>query len=119
MMCWTLLEPILDEDYPVKRKGHRRTDLRRALNDIIFRRRTGCPWHQLPKQSGDDSTVHRHFRRWCQRGLLARLWVVLVETCDALGGVNWSRQAADTALGTARMGGDLVGRHPTNPGNKG
>ena len=116
---WTLIEPLLNEWYPAKPKGHRRVDLRRVLNGIIFRLRTGCQWNQLPKQVGDDSTVHRHFQQWCQRGIMARLWAMLVEGCDELGGVDWQWQAADTAMGKARMGGDLVGRNPTDRGKKG
>jgi hypothetical protein len=69
--------------------------------------RTGCQWNRLPRQFGDDSTVHRHVQQWCQRGILARLWAVLVDACDELGGVDWQWQAADAAMGKARMGGDL------------
>ncbi len=116
---WNMIEPILAECYPAKPKGHRRVDLRPVLNGIIFRLRTGCQWHQLPKEFGDDNTVHRHFQHWCQRGILARLWAVLVEACDGLGGVDWPWQAADAAMGKARMGGDLVGRNPTDRGKKG
>jgi putative transposase len=72
----------LNDLYPAKPKGYRRVDLRRVLNGIIFRLRTGCPWHQLPKQFGDDRTVHRHFQRWCQHGIFARMWAVLVAVCD-------------------------------------
>jgi putative transposase len=101
---WPLIQTILDEHYPAKPKGHRRVDLRRVLNGIIFRLRTGCQWNQLPAHFGDDSTVHRHFQQWCQGGILARLWAVLVTTCDELGGVDWPWQAADAAMGKARMG---------------
>jgi transposase len=114
-----MIEPILNECYPAKPKGHRRVNLRRVPNGIIFRLRPGCQWHQLPTQFGDDSTVHRHFQPWCQRGILARLWAVLVEACAELGGVDWPWQAADAARGQARRGGDLVGRHPTDRGQKG
>jgi putative transposase len=116
---WTLIEQVLNEVYPAKPKGHRRVDLRRALNGIIFRLRTGCPWHQLPRQFGDDSTVPRHFQRWCQLGVFGRIWAVLLPACDELGGVDWQWQAADAAMGKARMGGDLVGRNPTDRGTKG
>jgi putative transposase len=116
---WPLLQTLLDEHYPAKRQGHRRVGLRCVFNGIIFRVRTGCQWTQLPQQFGDDSTVHRHFQQWCQRGLLARLWAVLIERCDALGGVDWEGQAADAAMGKARMGGELVGRNPTDRGKKG
>jgi transposase len=116
---WVMIESILTDCYPAKPKGHRRVDLRRVLNGIIFRRRIGCQWNQLPKRFGDDSTVHRHVQPWCQRGILARLWAVLVEACDEWGGVAWQWQAADTAIGKARMGGALVGRNPTDRGKKG
>jgi putative transposase len=116
---WPLIQRILDEHYPAKPKGHRRVDLRRVLNGVIFRLRTGCQWNQLPPQFGDDSTVHRYFQQWSQRGVLARIWAVLVEACDALGGVDWQWQAADAAMGKARMGGDRVGRNPTDRGKGG
>jgi putative transposase len=59
---WPLIQTIWDEHSPAKPKGHRRVDLRRVLNGIIFRLRTGCQWNQLPTQFGDDSTVPRHFQ---------------------------------------------------------
>jgi putative transposase len=116
---WALIEQVLNEVYPAKPKGHRRVNLRRVLNGIIFRLRTGCQWNRLPKQFGDDSTVHRHFQCWCELGVFARIWAMLVQACDAVGGVDWQWQAADAAIGKARMGGDLVGRNPTDRGNKG
>ena len=116
---WTLIEQVLNEVYPAKPKGHRRVNLRWVLNGIIFRLRTGCPWNQLPQQFGDDSTVHRHFQRWCELGVFARIWAILVQACDALGGVDWQWQAADAAMGKARLGGNLRGRNPTDRGKKG
>jgi putative transposase len=116
---WPMVQTILDEHDPPKPKGHRRVDLRRVLNGLIFRLRTGCQWNRLPGTFGDDSTVHRHFQRWCQQGIVVRRWAVLVEACDELHGVDWQWQAADTAMGKARMGGDLVGRNPTDRGKQG
>jgi transposase len=116
---WPMRQTMLDEHYPAKPTGHRRVDLRRVLNGILVRLRTGCPWHQLPTQFGDDRPVQRHVQHWCQQGLFARLWAALVQECAALNGVDWPWQAADTMMGQARMGGDLVGRHPTDRGNKG
>jgi putative transposase len=116
---WPVIQQILDEHYPAKPKGHRRVNLRRVLNGIIFRLRTGCQWNRLPPAFGDDSTVHRHFQQWCQGGSLERIWAALVEQCEALDGADWQWQAADTAMGKARLGGDLVGRNPTDRGKKG
>jgi putative transposase len=116
---WPLRQRILDEQYPPKPKGHRRVDLRRVLNGIIFRLRTGCQWKRLPKALGDDSTGPRHVQRWCHCGRFARLWAVLVEACADLEGVDWEWPAAATVMGNARMGGALVGRNPTDRGQKG
>jgi putative transposase len=116
---WPMIQTLVNGHDPAKPKGHRRVDLRRVLNGSIFRLRTGCPWQHLPARFGDESPVPRHFQPWCQRGILARIWAVLVESCDELGGVDWQWQAADTAMGKARMGGDLVGRNPTDRGKRG
>jgi transposase len=116
---WPMIQTIVNGHDPAKPKGHRRVALRRVLTGITFRLRTGGQWHHLPARLGDESTVHRHFQQWCQRGILARIWAVLVESCDEWGGVDWQWQAADPARGTARRGGDLVGRHPTDRGQRG
>jgi putative transposase len=102
---WTLIEPILNELYPAKPKGHRRADLRPVLNGVIFRLRTGCQWNHIPKHFGDDSTVHRHFQNWCKLGVFERIWAILIDACDDLGGVDWQWQSADAAMGKARLGG--------------
>jgi len=70
---WVIIEQVLNDLYPSQPKGHRRVDLRRVLNGIIVRWRIGCQWNRLPACVGDDSTVHRHFQQWCQRGIFTRL----------------------------------------------
>ena len=67
--------------------------------------RSGCQWNRLPKELGDDSTIHRTFQRWVQLGVLERIWSVLVKECEELGGVEWEWQAVDCAMGKARFGG--------------
>ena len=102
---WDRLTPVLDELDPPHR-GHRpRADQRKALDGIIYRLRTGCQWNALPAQFGDDSTVHRTLQRWVDRGVFDRIWAILVERCDELGGVDWTWQSIDTASGKARQGG--------------
>jgi len=102
---WQHCEVVLAELDPPKGKGRHRIDQRKALNGIIFRMRSGCQWNHLPRQFGDDSSVHRTLQRWRARGVFARLWALLQEECDELGGVDWQWQSADGALGKARLGG--------------
>ena len=87
------------------RKGPGRVDQRAVFDAVIFRLRTGCQWNWLPKEYPDDSTVHRHFQRWVQRGIFDRIWATVQEACEDLGGCDWEWQAADGWLGKARLGG--------------
>ena len=109
---WDCLESILDEHYPHKSTGRPRVDLRRVLDGILFRMRSGCQWNKLPERFGSDSTVHRWFQRFCQDGLFETLWGHLVETCDDLASVYWDWQSADGRLGKARFGGEKGRQKP-------
>ena len=102
---WERIEPIIMEEDPPKARGRKRSDPRQMLNGIIFRLRSGCQWNRLPKELGDDGTIHRTFQRWVGTGVLHRMWGALVEGCEELDGVDWEWQAADGAMGKARFGG--------------
>jgi len=104
---WKILEPILTQFDPPSWTGRTRTDQRAALNGILYQMRSGCQWNHLPRQFGDDSSVHRTFQRWVRQGVLERLWATLVENCEELGGVDWQWQSAAGAMGKARFGGTL------------
>jgi putative transposase len=109
---WSIVEPILAEFWPRKRTGRPPACWRRCVDGIIYQLRTGCQWNKLPKQFGDDSTVHRWYQRWSAEGVLERVWSVLVERCDALHDVEWKWQAADGSLAKARFGGATSARIP-------
>jgi putative transposase len=102
---WAVIAPILATLDPPRATGRRRISARAVLDAIIFRMRSGCQWNQLPERFPDDSSVHRTFQRWVNAGVFARVWAVLLERCEELGGVDWEWQAADGMLGKARMGG--------------
>ena len=109
---WKIIQPILNEWDPPSGTGRPRTDPRAALDGIIYQMRSGCQWNHLPRQFGDDSSVHRTFQRWVHKGVLERIWATLVGTCEELGGVDWQWQSADGAMGKARFGGIKSVRTP-------
>jgi transposase len=115
---WAVIDKILNDLDPPCPTGRSRINQRQALEGVIYRGRTGCQWNHLPREFGDDSSVHRTFQRWERKGVLDEIWRVLVEECDALNGVAWKWQAADGAMGKARHGGDEIGRNPTDRGKK-
>jgi putative transposase len=110
---WAKIRVILDQYDPPKPVGRKRIDQRCALNGIIYRMRSGVQWNELPKEFGDDSSVHRTFQRWIRLRVFDRIWAVLVADCEQLGGVDWEWQAADAALSKARLGGTWSA--PTQP----
>lgn len=107
-----IVVPTLHELDPEPHTGRPRVDQRRALDGIIYQMRSGCQWNHLPKEFGDDASIHRTFQRWIERGVLERIWAKLVEMCDELGAVDWVWQSADAALGKARFGGIVSERIP-------
>ena len=110
--------PTLHELDPEPRTGRPRVDQRKALDGIIYQLRSGCQWNHLPKEFGDDASIHRTFQRWIACGVLERIWAKLVETCDELGAVQWDWQSADAALGKARFGGTMSARTPRIAANR-
>ena len=113
---WERIEPVILQLDPPKARGRKWTDQRKMLEGIIFRMRSGCQWNHLPKELGDDSTIHRTFQRTFQRwmgcGVLAGIWAALIEECQELGGVDWEWQSADCSMGKARFGGALLDATP-------
>jgi putative transposase len=112
-VLWERLEPILCKHYPPAATGRPRVDLRRVVNAVIFRMRSGCQWNRLPERFGSDSTVHRWFQRFVEDGVLEELWATLLSECEQLGAVDWSWQAGDGCMGKARLGG--AKRGPIRP----
>jgi len=102
---WEKVEKVLEELDPPARFGPERIDQRKALDGVIYRMRGGVQLNQLPREFGDDASVHRTFQRWVKRGVIAKLWALLVKACEELAGVDWQWQSFDCALGKARHGG--------------
>jgi putative transposase len=115
---WAMVAPILADLDPPKPCGRHRIDQRAAFDAIIFRLRTGCQWNHLPQEYPDDSSVHRTFQRWVERGVFDRLWAVIQEACEELDGCDWAWQAADTAMGKARKGGTRSVQTPLTVPNR-
>ena len=109
---WEQIQPVISEMDPPKPTGRKRVDPRRMLDGIVFRMRSGCQGNHLPRELGDDSTVPRTFQRWVELGVLERIWAVLIEECEELDGVDWKWQAADCAIGKARLGGTMLAPTP-------
>ena len=85
---WTKIEPVLLTADPPKATGRKRVDQRRMLNGVVYKMRSGSQWNSLPKELGDDSTIHRAYQRWVRLGVFDRIWAMVEAGQDAGGAVG-------------------------------
>ncbi len=68
---WSVLEPLIP---PCKHGGrHRKVDIRRVVEGIFYRNKSGCQWRMLPKDFPPWQTVYYDFAQWRDAGQLARI----------------------------------------------
>jgi transposase len=73
---WTRLAPLIP---PVQPGGRpRKTDMRAAINAILYLLRTGCPWRYLPRDGFPPrSTVYKIFRKFQRDRVWEAIWAEL------------------------------------------
>ena len=70
------LEPLIPEASPGGRP--RKTEMRAAMNAILYLLRTGCPWRYLPRDSFPPrSAVYNIFRKFQRDGVWEAIWAEL------------------------------------------
>jgi len=89
---WARLEPLIPDARPGGRP--RKTDMREAMNAILYLLRTGCPWRYLPRDGFPPrSTVYNIFRGFQRQGVWDAIWAELhADLREACG-----REASPTA----------------------
>jgi transposase len=72
---WARLAPPIPPALP---GGRPRTDMRAAMNAILYLLRIGCPWRYLPRDSFPPrSTVYNIFRKFQRDGVWEAIWAEL------------------------------------------
>lgn len=67
---WAIIQPLI----PPSHGGRPRTvDLRRVVNAIFYRNKSGCQWRMLPTDLGPWPNVYYYFAKWRDAGLWLRL----------------------------------------------
>jgi transposase len=73
---WERLSPLIPAAKPGGRP--RKTDMRQAINAILYLLRTGCPWRYLPRDGFPPrSTVYNIFRQFQRDGVWEAIWAEL------------------------------------------
>jgi putative transposase len=76
---WRLVENFLEGDRVAGRRGG---NDRRFIEAVLWWRRTGVPWRDLPDEFGPWKTVFNRFDRWSRNGKWKRLFVALKRDVD-------------------------------------
>ena len=116
---WERIEPVLNELDPPAKTGRHRIAARPALDGVIYHLRTGCQWNVLPKEFGDDSSVHRTYQRWLRQ---RRLRSGLGHADGRMRGTGRRRLAVASRRwghGQGPFCGGEIGPNPTDRGKKG
>ena len=71
---WSKVEAILISQRGV---GRRAKDDRKFIEAVLWWRRTGVPWRDLPEEFGPWKTVFNRFDRWSKTGRWMRLFQAL------------------------------------------
>jgi putative transposase len=116
---WALMVPLLPTQAAQPKGGRPRVDLRRVLDGIFYRLRTGCQWKAIPRNLVAGSTAHDYFQLWQKTGLFYRIWHEALKIYDEQVGIEWAWQALDGAMTKAPLGGESTGRNPTDRGKQG
>lgn len=74
---WKTLEPLLLARFGSV--GGSKKTLRRFINGVVWRTRTGVPWRDLLPRFGAWNTVARRFRRWAVLGVWQELFSAIQE----------------------------------------
>jgi putative transposase len=106
----------------LKRGGRPRASDRAAINAIWYVLWTGCQWKAIHKDwfGVSASVVHERFQRWRRTGVFEKLIKRMAEYyARERGGVGWKWQAMDSKHSPAPLGGEKVGKNPTDRGKLG
>jgi putative transposase len=100
----------------------RKTDMRAAMNAILYLLRTGCPWRYLPRDSFPPrSTVYNIFRKFQRDGIWEAIWAELHMVLRERMGREASPSAAvldSQSVKSAEKGGGKDGKVGYDAGKK-
>ncbi len=120
---WRKLKKCLPKKKRKTRKGGRpRASDRAVANAIWYVLWTGCQWKAIHRDwfGVSSSVVHERFQGWRRRGIFEKLMRRMGEHyARECGGIGWKWQAMDSKHSAAPLGGEKVGKNPTDRGKLG
>lgn len=95
---WERVKPLLPPCPSYAKGGRPPTDDRRVLAALLYKLRTGCPWHALPRDLAASTTVYDRFRRWQADGVFERWRATGLDRFEDLSGLDWEHLTSGSSL---------------------
>ncbi len=102
----TRIEAFVEADYAVGEPGH---DDRNFIEAVLWWRRAGAPWRDLPAEFGPWKTVFNRFDRWSKSGKWDRMFRALRTDADD----EWHSLDSTSNRAHQHAAGGKGGRKPT------
>jgi transposase len=78
---WSKLEPVILKVIGTW-GGSNANDNRTFINGSFWILRTGAPWRDLPPQYGKWCSVHKRYKRWCDKRVWERILEEVIDDPD-------------------------------------
>lgn len=66
----------IEKYFPIQR-GNVKIDNYTFINAILYIAENGCKWRALPEKYGKWNSVYQRFKRWCENGVIQRVFHAL------------------------------------------
>ena len=66
----------IEKYFPVQR-GNVKIDNYTFINAILYIAENGCKWRALPEKYGKWNSIYQRFKRWCENGVIQRVFNAL------------------------------------------
>jgi len=101
---WAVLEPL----FPVwKGNGRPILDMRRTLEGIAWRFRTGAPWRDIPERFGNWNSIYGRFSDWSKDGTWSRVLATVQGASHRTGDLDWTVSVDSTITRVHQHGASL------------
>jgi transposase len=82
-------------------------DMRRTVEGIAWRFRTGSPWRDVPERFGNWNSIYGWFADWCKDGTWARVLAAVQGDAQRAGDLNWTVSVDSTITRVHQHGATL------------
>lgn len=106
---WSVLAPL----FPTwKGVGRPVLDMRKVVEGIAWRFRTGSPWRDVPERFGNWNSIYSYFSDWCKDGTWQRMLAAVQGRAQRGGELEWT-VSVDSTITRVHQHGATLSRGPS------